>query len=225
MDVEFRCEPPAPPCPLVFPPTPPPSARLHTNKSHLADLNLTYYKHFASQSQANRLFVKLENEIDYLPPENSCIEIYGKSFRIPRQHVAFGDKGLVYRFSGLTLPTKPWTETLRNVKEYVESILDEKFNYVLINRYATGQQYIAHHADNEKSLDKLAPIATISLGAVRHLNFRHIKDHNKTMTLTLEHGSMVVLNFPTNLHYHHSILKKPEIIQPRISLTFRRMYI
>jgi alpha-ketoglutarate-dependent dioxygenase alkB family protein 2 len=200
-----------------------PSSLFRAEKDFLPNLNVSYYPHFASKEQADLLFEALEREIIYLPPELSRITIYGKSIAIPRQHVAFGDAGLVYSFSGLTLPTRAWTPTLLNVKEYVESALDEKFNYALINRYATGQSYISYHSDNEKTLDRLAPIATVSLGAVRHMSFKNVQNPNLVMTLSLGHGSMTTLNHPTNLHYYHSILKKPEIVHPRISLTFRRV--
>ena len=193
------------------------------SRNYLPNINLDYYKSFLSSERADQLFDTLEQEVVYLPPEQSTIRICGRAIIIPRKHVAYGDEGLVYRFSGLTLPTLPWTDTLLRVKEYLEQTVGEKYNYCLINRYATGNDYVAHHSDDEKSLDPTASIATISLGKPRHMNFVRVGDKSQTMTLTLDHGSLLLMKNPTNRYYQHSILKKPHIYRPRVSLTFRRM--
>lgn len=51
--------------------------------------------------------------------------------------VAFGEEGLSYAFSGNSLPAKPWNTCciVSQLKESVESITGESFNFVLINRY------------------------------------------------------------------------------------------
>jgi len=143
---------------------------------------------------------------------------------IPRSHVAFGDPNLVYEFSGLTLPTKQWTPLIASTRDYVEKLTREKFNYVLINKYENGSQYIGYHSDDESTLDPLAPIVTLSLGEKRHLNLKHNRFPTVyVMTVPLEDASLLSMNFPTNRHYKHSILRSPVITKPRISLTFRRM--
>ena len=201
-----------------------PSKSRHLN--YIPDLDIVLYDSVMTPGVASQLYDRLEAEIIYLTGRESCITIYNRTIPIPRHHVAHGDYGLVYAFSGLTLPTKPWTPLLSSVKAYVEKILEEKFNYVLINKYDNGTHYVSHHADDEPNLDPLAPIATISLGATRHFNLKHkVYGEQYCMTVNLKHGSLLIMNFPTNRHYKHSILRKPAILEPRISLTFRRMLV
>jgi len=48
--------------------------------------------------------------------------------------VAYGDDGLTYTFSGVTIPARPWTPLLREIKTRIESVTGKMFNFVLINR-------------------------------------------------------------------------------------------
>ena len=48
--------------------------------------------------------------------------------------VAYGDPGLTYTFSGVTIPAKPWTPLLLQIKEHIESTTEKVFNFVLVNR-------------------------------------------------------------------------------------------
>ena len=51
-----------------------------------------------------------------------------------RQHAAYGDDGLKYKYSGVTVAAKPWTPALKHLKEIVEKHSGFKYNFVLVNR-------------------------------------------------------------------------------------------
>jgi alpha-ketoglutarate-dependent dioxygenase alkB family protein 2 len=190
--------------------------------THLPGLNIDYLKLLDSQ-EASELFITLEREIEYLQDEYTKIVIRGREYPIPRQHAAYGDKGVSYRFSKLTLPTKPWIPSLEQIRDRIQKVTGYSYNYVLVNRYSDGRQCIGFHADDEAELDRTVPITALSLGQERPFTFKHNTLKDCCITLKLESGSLLLMNSPTNDNYKHSLPRRLGINKPRISLTFRRM--
>lgn len=62
------------------------------------------------------------------------MKVFGKWHQIPRQQSAYGDEGIVYRFSGTSVPCKPWTNTLKLLKDLIKDVTGFDYNFVLINR-------------------------------------------------------------------------------------------
>lgn len=90
---------------------------------------------------------------------------------------------------------------------------------------------MGEHRDDEKELDPLGPIASVSLGAARDFIFRH-RDargkhgrhrHIEPVKLELSHGSLLLMNPPTNKFWYHSLPIRKKVLNPRINLTFRRI--
>ena len=129
-----------------------------------------HHKIFPTESR--RLFRALEEEVEYLSPETTRIKLFGKLHDIPRRNVGYGDKSVVYKYSGLSLEAKEWTPTLREIKSDVESASGHSYNFVLVNRYADGGDCMGEHRDDEAELDPDVPIASLSLGAARDVNDR-----------------------------------------------------
>lgn len=97
-------------------------------------------------------------------------------------------------------------------------------------RYKDGQDHIGEHRDDEKELDPLCPIASVSLGAARDFVFRHRDARGKEsrrqiepVKLELAHGSLLLMNQPTNTFWYHSLPVRKKVLFPRINLTFRRI--
>lgn len=90
---------------------------------------------------------------------------------------------------------------------------------------------MGEHRDDEKELDPLCPIASVSLGAARDFIFRHRDARGKPIhrqiiepvKLELAHGSLLLMNSPTNTFWYHSLPVRKKISLPRINLTFRRI--
>ena len=91
-----------------------------------------------------------------------------------------------------------------------------------MNLYHSGDEGVSWHSDDEKSLGDSPNIASFSLGAERNFTFKH-KTNKQTISVFLEHGSLLVMKDKTQTHWLHSILKTKKISKPRISLTFRKM--
>nr|CAB3221255.1 alpha-ketoglutarate-dependent dioxygenase alkB homolog 3 [Phallusia mammillata] len=191
------------------------------------------YRMLFSKNEADELFHQLESNVDYYSGDLARIKMFGKWVNIPRQHVAYGSNGLHYKFSGNTIPAKPWSSVpcLQQIKDRVESVLGVTFNFLLINRYANGMQYMGEHRDDEKELESDAPIASVSFGQERDFTFRHKDCRGKQkkrsdvpkITHSLQHGSLLVMNAPTNKFWYHALPKRSHTKNPRINLTFRVM--
>lgn len=188
------------------------------------------YSLLFNKEEADHLFNQLEEEVEYFTGDNAKLQVYGKSYNIPRKQATYGDEGLMYSFSGVNLLAKPWTSTLEHIRDAVTKATGYTFNFVLINRYKDGHDHIGEHRDDERELDPACPIASVSLGAARHLIFRHRdartgprKRQIEPVKLELANGSLLLMNFPTNTYWYHSLPIRKKVITPRINLTFRRI--
>ncbi len=189
---------------------------------------VSYYSTFIDKQMSEKIFNLFETNIVYNTDEQSQVVIMGKKINIPRKQVAFGDPNIKYTFSGTTVKANDWNEN-NKLCEYIRYIRDKvskrfhcDFNYVLINKYETGDQYIGFHSDDEKDLDLDSPIVGVSFGSTREITFKH-KEKNITKKLVLSNGSAYCMHYPTNKKWKHAILKGKNIYCPRISLTFRKM--
>ncbi|ROL51428.1 DNA oxidative demethylase ALKBH2 [Anabarilius grahami] len=188
------------------------------------------YSLLFDKEEADRLFNQLEEEVVYFTGDKAKIQVYGKSYSVPRKQATYGDEGLMYSFSGVHLQAKPWTPTLEHIRDAVTKATGHTFNFVLINRYKNGHDHIGEHRDDERELDPACPIASVSLGAVRDFIFRHkdartgsSKRQIEPVKLELAHGSLLLMNYPTNTYWYHSLPVRKKVKTPRINLTFRRI--
>jgi len=94
------------------------------------------------------------------------------------------------------------------------------YNAVLCNLYRNGNDSVGLHADAEPEMGPV--IASISLGAERL--FR-LKEKNGTVAFAerLTHGSLFIMAGKTQKNFRHEVPKEPDVDQPRINLTFRRI--
>jgi alkylated DNA repair dioxygenase AlkB len=95
------------------------------------------------------------------------------------------------------------------------------FNSVGLNLYRDGRDSVAPHNDHLDELRKGFPIALLSLGATRRMTIRAKVPPRSTINIDLEPGSLLVMDYDTQLHYTHAIPKTRESVGERISLAFR----
>nr|XP_023689152.1 DNA oxidative demethylase ALKBH2 [Paramormyrops kingsleyae]XP_023689153.1 DNA oxidative demethylase ALKBH2 [Paramormyrops kingsleyae]XP_023689154.1 DNA oxidative demethylase ALKBH2 [Paramormyrops kingsleyae] len=198
-------------------------------KIEAEELDCDYALLFSKQ-QADELFKRLEKEVEYFTEEETRVLVFGKLHRIPRKQATYGDSGLMYSFSGVHLLARPWTPTLEYIRDAVTDATGNTFNFVLVNRYKDGHDHICEHRDDERELDPTCPIASVSLGAARDFMLRHRDSRGqqpqrriKPVKLLLAHGSLLLMNQPTNTHWYHSVPPRKRVLTPRINLTFRRI--
>mmetsp|Transcript_14357 Transcript_14357/g.31114 ORF Transcript_14357/g.31114 Transcript_14357/m.31114 type:complete len:749 (+) Transcript_14357:148-2394(+) len=96
-----------------------------------------------------------------------------------------------------------------------------EFNVCLLNYYQDGTQRIGWHSDREE-LGRSTPIASISLGTPRQFLIRSKTDGVRDRaSLTMDNGSMVIMENICQWKYLHSVPKEANVVDGRINLTFR----
>ncbi|XP_067934078.1 DNA oxidative demethylase ALKBH2-like [Watersipora subatra] len=207
-------------------------AELGSSKHFSANQLSCCYGLLYSRSEADLLLSECESKFKYLSKEQSRVKVYGKWHDIPRQQCAYGDPDISYKFSGAMVSSQPWPEFLSIVRDKVSALCGCDFNFVLVNRYKDGIDYMGEHQDNEKGLDPQAPIASLSLGrgrdfVFRHKSVRHRSRHrpadSDNLKIELRHGTLLVMNPPTNNHWYHSLPARKQLLGVRVNMTFRKL--
>ena len=178
-----------------------------------------HVQEFITKQESDIYFTVLKDEIAW---QQEKMKMYGKELPFPRLTAWYGDAGRTYSFSGLTLKPKPWTDSLRELKNRVEVKTDATFNSVLLNRYRDGNDSISWHQDDEKDLGKDPVIASLNFGATRRFQLRHLQSKEK-INVDLTHGSLFVMLGKLNHHWQHQIPKTKKSVGERINLTFRHI--
>jgi alkylated DNA repair dioxygenase AlkB len=168
---------------------------------------------------ANRYFDLFLTNIRW---KNDEAIILGKHIVTKRKVAWYGDSDYLYTYSNATKQALTWTKELLNLKQIVEQITKARFNSCLLNLYHSGKEGLGWHSDDEISIEKNTPIASLSFGAPRKFSFKH-KQTKQTVSLVLEHGSLLVMKDTTQANWLHSLPKSNKITQTRINLTFRKM--
>jgi alkylated DNA repair dioxygenase AlkB len=152
---------------------------------------------------------------------------YGKKVKTPRKtcSIHFGDKEMIYKYSGFTETTtkspESYVQLKKKVDEYVKAKEGEEFNYALLNYYKDGEDSILQHSDNEKCIVPESTIASISFGTERKFIMKRIKDKKK-IEIPLKNGSLLLMMGKTQEKWTHGINKSKKIKNERYNVTFRR---
>jgi alkylated DNA repair dioxygenase AlkB len=78
----------------------------------------------------------------------------------------------------------------------------------------------AWHSDGETDLKKDGAIGSLSFGAERKFSFKH-KQTKETVSIILEHGSLLVMKGTTQTHWLHRLPPTKMKMGARVNLTFR----
>ena len=163
-----------------------------------------------------------ERLLNCIPWKNDEAVIFGRHIVTARKVAWYGDAGYSYTYSGKTKQALAWTGELLAPKSIVEKVTGAAFNSCLLNLYHNGNEGMAWHSDDEKSLGLNSAIASLSLGAERRFCLRH-KRTREDVSIVLESGSLLVMKGATQANWLHSLPKSKKIKTHRINLTFRTM--
>ncbi|RDE24189.1 alpha-ketoglutarate-dependent dioxygenase AlkB [Motiliproteus coralliicola] len=186
----------------------------------LADAELHYQAQFLSAVEADHYLAQLQQQLDW---RQDRIRLFGRETPIPRLQAWYGDPGLHYRYSGLSLYAQGWPDPLLALKQQLEQQTGQRFNAVLANLYRNGVDSMGWHADDEPELGPNPVIASLSLGQPRPFQLRRRDDPTQRYELLLEHGSLLLMAGSTQHHWQHALPKRTRLNQPRINLTFRQI--
>jgi alkylated DNA repair dioxygenase AlkB len=185
------------------------------------DATISYFPNIFCVEESKVLFEKLLSEIPWIQED---IVVYGKKYAQPRLTCLFGDNDRPYKYSNITMYPNQWTPLLLTIKNRVEQYCKYQFTTALINQYRDGKDSNGWHADNEKELGQNPIIASVSFGAERVFQLKHNTIKNQKLNLTLENGSLLLMEGTTQHFWKHQIPKTAKPVGVRINLTFRIVY-
>jgi alkylated DNA repair dioxygenase AlkB len=202
-----------------------------------------YAEHFFPRSWSDRAFAYLQEaenadwqSIDWrnLTPEDldriafrnirwkhDSMKMYGKTIPLPRLTAWYGDPGAAYTYSGIKSEPNPWTDGLLHIKRRIEEATGANFNCVLLNWYRDGKDSLAWHADDEGELGVNPVIASANFGATRDFQLRRNDNPDRTITIPLKHGTLLVMRGALQEHWKHAVPKRANVREARFNLTFR----
>ncbi len=181
------------------------------------DGTVFYFGAVVTRADADRYLQLLLQDIEW---KNDEAIIFGKHIITKRKVAWYGDQAFEYRYSKITKTALPFTKELLELKNIIEQLSGETYNSCLLNLYHNGEEGMAWHSDAEKDLRKNGAIASVSFGAERKFSFKH-KVTGKTVSVLLEHGSLLIMKGTTQTHWLHRLPPSTKIHQPRVNLTFR----
>ncbi|KAH7405105.1 hypothetical protein KP509_15G056600 [Ceratopteris richardii] len=135
--------------------------------------SLLYFEKFLDGKHAAEYLQSLDSNLPWTRP---TLTIFGRKCEQPRETCYVADKGLpMYKYSGYQPVVHKWDDypVLKSIVDAVHLALpSDKFNSVLINRYKSGNDYAAWHADDEKLYGPTPTIASVTLGTEREFLIR-----------------------------------------------------
>lgn len=180
---------------------------------------LNYFGKIISGKEANYYFKRLYEAIEW---RNDEMVIFGKHIVTSRKVAWYADKNYPYTYSNTTKNALIWTKELLELKQLTEKLTGAKYNSCLLNLYHSGNEGMAWHSDDEKTLAKNGIIASLSFGAERKFSFKH-KITKQTVSILLEEGSLLVMKDDIQTNWLHRLPPATKVKLPRINLTFRTM--
>jgi alkylated DNA repair dioxygenase AlkB len=182
--------------------------------------DVTLYQHFITEHQADSLLQSFQQTIDW---QQETLFLFGRSVLVPRLVAWYGDEHATYRYSGKTHVPLPWTQDLVRLRVLLENYLQVEFNAVLLNLYRHGNDSMSWHADDEDELGEKPVIASVSLGAERDFQFRSRCDKSQKISISLPHGSLLVMQNGCQSNWQHQLPKRKRCKEARVNLTFRKI--
>lgn len=152
-------------------------------------------------------------------------------YAVPRDEAYYGDPGTSYTYSRREYQPLAWIPELISLRTRVEKATPAVafanlglptlgYNAVLCNLYRNGNDSVGLHADAEPEMGPV--IASVSLGAERLFRLK-AEDGTVALAERLPHGSLLIMAGKTQKNFRHEVPKEPDVDQPRINLTFRRI--
>jgi alkylated DNA repair dioxygenase AlkB len=188
-----------------------------------------YDPNFLSKEDADRLFAAFEK----LPWERKKIQFYGLK-PAPNSQVWMGTPPQDGAYSSSFKTIVEWTPEALEIRQRVYKVTGFLFDSLNFTRYQDENEHCGWHVDKADEGLWDFPIASVSLGAEREFQTQRYesidptKRHKRTPvgephTLSLAHGSLVVMPAGSQAEYMHRLKKTSQSCGPRINLTFRMM--
>lgn len=184
-----------------------------------------YEKGFLSPEEATTLFNTLLVKCSWERRKTTF------KYAVPRDEAYYGDPGTNYTYSRREYKPLAWLPELLVLRSRVEeatpasaysnlSLPRVGYNAVLSNLYRNGNDSVGLHSDAEPEMGPV--IASVSLGTERLFRLKR-QDGGVAFAERLPHGSLLIMAGATQKNFRHEVPKEPDVTEPRINLTFRRI--
>lgn len=168
---------------------------------------ITYVPRLVDRATAERWFAELRTAVAWRAARRI---MYDREVDVPR---------LIGSFR-LDLPSS-MPAAVVEAAACVRERVDAPFNGVGLNLYRDGRDSVAPHNDHLNEIRTGFPIALLSLGATRRMTIRTKQPPRRAISIDLEPGSLLVMDYATQIHYTHAVPKTTDPVGERISLAFR----
>ncbi|HET6545991.1 MAG TPA: alpha-ketoglutarate-dependent dioxygenase AlkB [Rhodanobacteraceae bacterium] len=172
-----------------------------------SDGNVTYLPDCISRGQAELWFALLREGVAW---RHERRRMYEREVEVPRLVAGF-------RLDDTDLPVP-----LGEAVALASAIAGACFNSIGLNFYRDHNDSVAPHNDRLREIVAGHPIAVLSLGATRCMTIRAKAPPRRSLDVDLEPGSVLLMDYATQLHYLHGIPKQKSAVGPRISVAFRQ---
>jgi len=178
---------------------------------------MSYFKYIPNfVPDRERVFEKLWTELDWEKRSEARIEYWTNIFN---RSYTYG--------SGIGVRTYESRKSHPDI-DYVKNLLSDelKFSFegCFLNGYETGRNALGWHADDDPNIDHNFPIAVVTVGDGRNIDFMKKDDKSSKESIFLEPGSLLLMNAGMQSTHFHRIPKAGFVVKkPRISLTFRKL--
>ncbi|KAF2836260.1 2OG-Fe(II) oxygenase superfamily protein [Patellaria atrata CBS 101060] len=212
------------------------------------DLDLLYFEPYITKRIERELFEFLRQELFFYRVQYKIKRgLVETQINTPRFTTVFGvDETSYFAPDGSLMDSKtktpipkdrykcrprPLPACLDLLRKITEGSTVETYNFCLINYYASGDDSISYHSDDERFLGPNPAIASFSLGAKRDFLMKHkpksgfeTQSATKPLKLSLASGDMILMRGPTQSNWLHSIPKRKGTgsEKGRINITFRK---
>ena len=190
----------------------------NSSQADLPDCEISYTKDFIDSEKADQLYDYFIKNVSW---QQDTIKVFGKTYPQPRLTALYGNNGKSYSYSNITMQPHPFDKMLEDLKIKIEEAAQTTFTTCLLNLYRDGSDSNGWHADDEAELGSNPVIASVSLGQERYFQMRHRTLKDQKFKILLEHGSLLLMQGPTQHFWLHQLPKTKKTLEPRINLTFR----
>ena len=173
---------------------------------------ITYTPQFLPAAVVDAWFAELRHSVEWKAERR---RMYDREVDVPRLTAHFH----------LALDEPAPSDRPASLSAAARRVIDKTgvpFNSVGLNLYRDGRDSVAPHNDHLYDIQKGFPIALLSLGATRRMTIRTKAAPRRSTHVDLEPGSLLVMDYDTQLHYPHAVPKTTIIVGERISLAFRQ---
>src|SRR5438309_6083732 len=155
---------------------------------------IAYTPRFVDAATAQTWFAELRRDVKWRAEQRT---MYDREVDVPR---------LIGHFR-LDRPAASTPGAILDSARRVVESLGVPFNSVGLNLYRDGRDSVAPHNDHLSEIRKGFPIALVSLGATPRMIIRATAQPRSVIHVDLDAGSLLVMDYGTQLHYTHGVPK------------------